>query len=522
MAEEIELKLLATPAELERIARHPVIRSLKIGRGRSQHLNGTYFDTPELALRDKRMALRVRQEGGVKVQTLKVPAGRPGEAAHHYIEHSCVVSDGTPDLARVEDEALVQSFAQEDVQARLAPVFSTDVARRTYRVEMIDSEVELALDRGEITGNGKAVEISEAELELVSGKPARLYELALQLIESVPFTLGLETKAKRGFKLLKADPAKALHAAPVALTPEMTAEVAFDLMVRACFDQMRGNEAVVLGRSEPEGVHQLRVGVRRLRAIISLYKPWLSAPVAARLSEELRWLQQALGGARDHDVFLLETLGPLDKALDKREPAMMLLREKLQQQREAAYDEAAESITSPRYTRLLLYLGLWSEEHAWLRPPEPGEARHPRHTSIKDFATAALDKRARKLLKLGRRHKKLALEELHEVRIAAKKLRYPVDFFRCLYSAKAVKPYRQGLLTLQDSLGHLNDSVVGRRLVQSAFSDSPDPTPQERVLQAKAQGLVTGWQAATAQAGLSHFAEFWKAHKQAKPFWSGK
>ena len=85
-----------------------------------------------------------------------------------------------------------------------------------------------------------------------------------------------------------------------------------------------------------------------------------------------------------------------------------------------------------------------------------------------------------------------------------------------------MKPYRQGLLTLQDSLGHLNDSVVGRRLVQSAFSDSPDPTPQERVLQAKAQGLVTGWQAATAQAGLSHFAEFWKAHKQAKPFWSGK
>ena len=85
-----------------------------------------------------------------------------------------------------------------------------------------------------------------------------------------------------------------------------------------------------------------------------------------------------------------------------------------------------------------------------------------------------------------------------------------------------MKPYRQGLLTLQDSLGHLNDSVVGRRLVHSAFSDGPDPTPQERVLQAKAQGLVTGWQAATAQVGLSHFAESWKAHKQAKPFWSGK
>ncbi len=522
MGVEIELKLLATPAALERIARHPVIRSLKLGKGRSQHLNGTYFDTPELSLRERKMALRVRQEGGVKVQTLKVPAGQSGEAAHHYIEHSSVVASGQPDLARVEDEALTKSFAEEALQERLAPVFTTDVARRTYRVEMIDSEVELALDRGKIKGNGKAVDISEAELELINGKPARLYELALQLIDSVPFTLGLETKAKRGFKLLKADEAQPVSSAPVTLTPDMSAEAAFDLMVRACFDQMRGNEAVVMARGDPEGVHQLRVGVRRLRAILSLYKPWLADPVVTRLREELRWLQQALGYARDCDVFLLETLAPLEKSLEKPEPALVVLEERLRQQHDAAYEEAIASITSPRYTRLLLYLGLWSEEKAWLRPPEPGEKHHPANSGIKDFAAATLDKRARKLHKLGRRHKKLSIEELHEVRITAKKLRYPVDFFRGLFPAKSATRYRESLTALQDTLGHLNDSVAGQRLVEAAFPDGPKETPQESILHAKAQALVTGWQAAMTQTGLSHFAEAWQNYEGAKRFWLEK
>ena len=105
------------------------------------------------------------------------------------------------------------------------------------------------------------------------------------------------------------------------LSKKMTAREALRVCAGECLAQIRGNEAAVYDGADPEGVHQMRVAVRRLRALVSCFKPLLSAPAREDLSTELRWLQNSLGGARDWDVFVEETLTPLKARVPGRRRA---------------------------------------------------------------------------------------------------------------------------------------------------------------------------------------------------------
>ena len=211
MSPEIELKLSLQPDAMARLGRNPLLRSLVRRRPVTQRLTSVYFDTPDLKLAAQGMALRVRHVGDKRVQTLKAPVdATTGLQVHREIEAE--IAGDVPDLTRVDDERLRELLRVNGVALQLQAVFVTEFDRRIWPLQMFDSEIELALDSGEIRSGERRMALSEAELELKSGKPERLYELALGLHASIPFTLETRTKAARGYALYsdtRAEPQRA-------------------------------------------------------------------------------------------------------------------------------------------------------------------------------------------------------------------------------------------------------------------------------------------------------------------------
>lgn len=509
MNEELELKLAVTPDELKRLSRDPLIRSLAHKRASTKRLHSTYFDTPSYDLRRLGMALRVRHIGKRRVQTLKVP-GYGVSGLQHYREYEAEVGADTPDVARIEDESLRQLFDAEGLTPKLKPVFTTAFSRSSVPLRLEDSEVELALDSGEIAAGGESLPICEAELELLSGSSERIYELALALHKRIDFRLEIRTKAARGYQLTAGLKPRPQKAKALDLRADMTVGAAFVAAARSCLEQIRANEAVVLLDGEavrdPEGIHQLRVGVRRLRALVTVFRRVLSHDAYAFLRAELAWLQGALGPAREWDVFVLETLAPMRRRLPE-ETDLAALGTVAEARRELANQEARAALLESRYIDLLLRLELWLDNGGWAL--RGGGTRAP-NRRITRFAADALENRAARLHKLSKKWKTLPEAELHRVRILAKKLRYTVEFFQALYPKKMVRAQLRAIARIQDTLGSLNDAVVTDRLLAEL----------DGAVTESAVATVRGWQAACIRRDLAHFRDDLKAYEKRRVPWA--
>ena len=517
MAEEVELKLAVQPAHMAKLRRVALLRSVARSRARTAHLKSTYYDTPALNLKDAGMSLRVRKTGHERVQTFKAPTGTK-KGYHHRQEIETPLDGETPDIGRFGDTGLERLLTRNGQSGRLLPVFTTEFERQRIPVRIADSEIELVLDQGVVTSKGRSEPICEAELELKSGSPARLYELALDLNEKIPFRVEARTKAVRGYDLFAGKSAAPVGTSHVDLTPGLPSADAMRALARSCLDQLRGNEAAVFAGADPEGIHQMRIAVRRLRALLKVFSSLVQENIEAYLTPELEWLQQTLGAARDADVFVLETLVPLQKQFGN-DKSLRVLREVADAARENAYARAQRALSQRRYTSLLLRLDLWLDRDG-LAPTR----KYPRGKSLKlpvgKFAKKVLDRRRRKLRRLGDVHRELSLDELHAVRIEAKKLRYTTEFMASLYRKKPTKSFRNRLKSIQDTLGSLNDSVVGKRLVAELIKRG-HKAGKDREALAKAEGMIAGWRAARLEADLARFGDVWAEFTAAKPFWRG-
>ncbi len=525
MIEEIELKLAFAPDDLRRLPRKALLRNLKTGMARKRQLSSTYFDTPSLTLQRHGMALRVRDNGEGQVQTLKTPLGgvtpRSGRVAanenglQHKREFEAALEGDVPNLDLIEDEELQAFFASEAVAGELTPIFTTEFARQAIPLTLADSHIELALDQGHICSGALSLPLCEAELELLSGPPARLYELAMLLHRETPFRLEQESKAARGYHLYADTKAHPQKARKPSLSREMSVADAFEHLARGCVAQMRANEEPALDGQDPEGLHQMRVAVRRLRALLKVFRPAFAAEPHTYLKEDLRWLQKELGAARDWDVFQIKTLPPLRRSLPDADD-LQGLSEASEAFRREAYQRARAAILSQRYTGLLLHLSLWLSEGGW---QAGGEAREVGEGPVVPFAQSVLNRRLKKFRKLGRRYETLSEPDLHRLRIRGKEVRYAAEFFASLFSAKAAKPYLKRLEAIQDCLGDFNDAATGRGLVAALESRIAADGEGRTAGTAHAAGIVLGWQAAQMVRGLDSFDSAWAALENAKVFW---
>ncbi|HLI12476.1 MAG TPA: CHAD domain-containing protein [Alphaproteobacteria bacterium] len=322
------------------------------------------------------------------------------------------------------------------------------------------------------------------------------------------------SKAARGYHLaLGVSPAPE-KAKPVHLTPEMTVHEAFVVTARSCIEHIVANVDSAHDGKDPEGIHQLRVGIRRLRAALSIFKAAVPAGGRNALGGELRWLQQELGPAREWDVFINETLSRVVRHCGGADFSPLV--GAAEAKRAEAYARARSVLGDRRYTDLLLRLEAWLE--SGLREGDTeGNPRESRHEDVgvapaPGFASEILRMRQAKVQKHGRKIRSLGDEGIHDLRIRVKKLRYATEFFRGLYGEKPTKRYLARLKDLQDILGNVHDVFVAQALVPQLAGMVGEGVPL-------ALGQVQGWCAARRQGDLGRLVSAWKAFSSLKPFW---
>ncbi len=421
-------------------------------------LVSTYYDTEDRALARQGSVLRVRRHNGHYIQTVK-SAGVPGSTLLARGEWEDPIAGERPDP--LAGRAGV--FLTADIADRVLPVFRTEVTRLVTDLSPAPgTRIEAAIDRGMIrTPGGKPGErISEIELELKSGPVTALYDVALRLLAEAPVRLEWRSKAERGYRLAAGHKiTQAVRADPFALDPALSAEDALQRIGRACLEQVLRNEAAIFaGRTE--GVHQMRVAVRRLRAVLSAFKKMLPPEQRRWAGGELRWLADALGEARNLDVFENALIRPAREALPDV-AALRVLSVAARRRRKAAYAAARQAIRSPRYTALLL------GPDAVVRWPRLARRRAagPLEQPIGEVGPPLLDKLRRAAKRRGKGFARQSAEERHKLRIALKKLRYTSELLSGLYDAPAVEKFAARLKRLQDDLGDANDVRAAQDIV---------------------------------------------------------
>ena len=463
---EREIKLGLVPLAFARLAKlAPHHRSV----------SSVYFDTARRELHRAGIALRLRHDGRRWLQTLK-SEGAPHAGLAQRAEWELPVRRRALEPAafpRAEVRDLT-GVDLEQVAPRLEPVFETRFTRHSGVVQVEgNASAELAIDRGCIVAGRRREPISEVELELISGDTAALLNFA----EALELPLAYESKAERGYRLAQGGaPAPRKWRTPPLDSSGSPGE-AFSALFAVALAQVGTNAGRMPRSRDPEYLHQLRVGLRRLRSALQAFAPLLED--AKPLKRRLRRVTTQLGEARDWDVVVM-----LMEELDASPRVQRIARSR----RRVAQRAAAAWAASPQLRAFLFQAMRWLERRPWAQPG----------VTLAGFAPERLEKTYRKVLR------QVDLERSrsrHELRIRIKRLRYTCEFFAPCFAPKLVDPYLEVLHTLQDLLGKLNDIKVARRLLKDTNAALP------RKLRTRERRLLSSLSAA------------WERFEAMPPFW---
>jgi triphosphatase len=476
MPREIELKLRLPSSQGRRLQLHPLLSGR---RPQKYRLLNTYYDTPDLDLRRRGIALRLRRKGwSLWLMTVKGGGDTGSGGLAQRNEWEAPTQPGVFDFSIVTDGELREFL--ESRRSLLQAVFSTDFTRTAWTLARAGSVIELALDRGRISaavppgGSGAATQaLCEVELELVEGtSPDALFEVAIELARDIHLHPEILSKAERGYALADGVPAPPIKAFSAAVDKRMSPVEAFRAIALACLAQLQRNETGAIVGGSPEYVHQSRVAIRRLRSAFRLFAPVLAADFVATYSPRWKKLAAHLGSARDWDVFLSETLAPLEEAFPD-DADLAVLRARGEETQRKAQESAGVALRQKEYSQLLLAFSA-----ALFRETPPTIAARDKEAavSLRQFAGGRLKRRARAIARLAGEHGKMNAERRHELRIAFKKLRYALEFFAPILPRKHLSRYQTSLATIQDLLGTLNDQVTASRLIKEVHpKGEPDP-----------------------------------------------
>jgi len=510
---EIEIKLQLPAANFARLRRVPLLRQAS-GSKRSENQVSVYFDTKRLKLKDNGLTLRVRRTGNQYIQTIKSDDGSPFERG----EWETAVDDSLPDLKQADTSAL-EPLGIKKLRKRLRPVFETRVQRTSYPLTRKDCDIALTIDRGEIDAGNSMLPLCEAELELKRGNRARLFEFARAIARATSGELAVKSKSQRGYELLAGEDAAVAKGDAVDIAPDMPASAAFQSIGFACLKQIVANKPAILA-GDPEGIHQMRVGLRRLRAAMSLFSDIIAEAEVRDIKRELKWLTSELGPARQFDVFLTRVVGPLEKS-HARLTGMRSLSHDLADRRDAAVARALTAVCSRRFRDLTLNLAAWLDVGGW-REPRSELSRQRCEQPIETLARAQLTRRWKKIRKRGRMLAKLDAPARHKLRIQTKKLRYAAEFYKTVFPGKKKdkrrKTFLSALKNMQDCFGDLNDVTVHEKLTTGIAKASIEQSakPSRRVF---AAGLLTGHEEARFQPLLTAAEDAYRDFRKLKPYW---
>ena len=257
---EVELKLLVDADRLADFNAAPIIATNARNKGARKHLKAVYYDTPERTLRHNGLSLRVRQSGGRFVQTVKAEF-RDDPLRRGEWEAS--VPSIAPDVGLALPFIPAKFHSALD-HHQLDAVFTTDIHRHERIVDLPAGTVEVAFDQGFLKSGDRSIPVNEIELELKNGSASVIYELALRLAEHGALRPSIRSKSARGFDLAADAPPAVRKPRKLRLDPSIALDEAFATILRSCLHHLLESLPAAEDGRNPEGVHQLRVSLRRL------------------------------------------------------------------------------------------------------------------------------------------------------------------------------------------------------------------------------------------------------------------
>lgn len=435
--------------------------ALRAHGAHTQQLEAHYFDMPDGRLSRARISLRLRREGRHWVQTLKAE----GHGVAHRMEHEVRVPGTARQVPALDARRHDGSDAGRVLAAALeAAPGGALVERFATRVQRLAStladahggRVEAALDIGEVRAGTRVAAIAELELEHKHGPTQGLFELAIAWIQHGGLWLSDTSKADRGERLLQPQHAAgAVKAQQPQLAPRADGATVMRALLQATLAQVVANASrVAEGHDAAETLHQLRIGLRRLRTVLREAAP-LSPAIRPEWDAVLSTTFAQLGQRRDHEVVAAAVRPLLEAAsaplLDWTPPEPI--------------DPVATVRDRAFQATLVAILALAHGEAALFAPSTPQATR--------EMLAQRLAGLQRQVERDGRRFERLPLEQQHRVRKRLKRLRYLAELTASLWPGHALQALLQRMNAAQDALGHHNDVSVAAAAFRAAAGAEP-------------------------------------------------
>jgi triphosphatase len=493
-AVEIELKFQIPAAR-----RQAVQRAVATAQAQTTRLQAVYAETTDRRLAGAGLALRLRKEGRVWVQTLK---GR-GDDLMSRLEHEVRLpgQSGVPTLhpqrhaGTPAGEALFNTLREPGGElAPLLPLYRTDIKRLHRRLRSGGALIEIAYDSGHIIagepGAERRVEVDEIEFELVSGPASALVALAQRWAQRFDLWWDSRTKSERGFRLaLGLLQVPAVKAQPLHWPADATAPVVWQAALRSALAQALPNAAeLAAGQGTPEHVHQLRVALRRLRSFLHALAPWGDAVAQAQeLDAAWRAPFALLGGARDADV-LAQSLRPRLAAAGAPDFVWPAVADDV---------DIAGLMRGAKFTALMLQsLALT------VSPAAPSSA------ALAEAAQQLLRAAWRQVRKDAAAFAQASITDQHRTRKRLKRFRYLLEVLTPLFKPKPTRKLLKQVGRALDALGELNDLQTADVICRTQTAAAPTAWFAVGWLAARQPPAVAA--AAAALAELADAPRVWK------------
>jgi inorganic triphosphatase YgiF len=505
---EFELKFTTDAAGLRRIPQLACLSGNPVSRAR--HLVTVYYDTAQGTLLQNGISLRLRKVGrGRGVMTFKAPAL---QSTSSFLRREIEIPAGPNgfDLAGfdVEIQNLIKKVTRN---APLIERYATDFRRKTIEVNTGRSTIEIALDSGTFLAGDKTRPLHEVEIELKSGDSADAIGWAKNIALEGKLRLETVSKAER-CALLAGLPIPTHHGKRAEISRGTPLDKAIAMILSDCLQHYLDYIHPFRNEQSPHSVHQMRVGLRRLRAALKMFSKSFPEAGFRLFADQARVLATGLGDARDCDAFRQLAFGEA-LAHTNRPSDAEVMQNGLEQLRIESYAKAAALIESEQNLTFILDLEAFILQRAWrANGTDAHFAGLAQHTE--NYARDTLDLLMLRARKRGKDLLQRSDEERHEFRISLKNLRYNAALFGPLFgSGKTRKSWMSDLADLQEILGLQNDlanaAIMIDRIKPYAARDF-----------SRSAGFVIGWHACNSNSADRRLEKVWKQFRAHKVFWN--
>lgn len=466
--DEIEAKfVLPDEGTLQRLQAIEGLAGYTLDSARVERVQDTFLDTGDQAILAAGYALRQREGKAGVLMTLKgLGGGRDG--VHRRVEMETLLPAAGPPSAW-PDSAVRTQVLQLTAERPLMPLLVLHQERVVRCVRQGERQVAaLSLDRVYLEGG--ALHALEAEVELLpDGNADDLAALAAALRDE----WGLSPQPRSKFERALAAIGKPLKEGPGLQPDDPMAEAARKTLLFH-FRAMLRHEPGTRQGEDAEALHDMRVATRRMRTALQVFGDYLDMAQVKPLAKALRRLGRALGAVRDLDVFWERVEAYVQTLALAQQEGAGPLRAAWQARREAARQALLAHLDSEEYAR---FKAQWEAilqtpgALGGMTPPADGPAQPYR---LRHVVPVLVQQRLAEVQAYDEwvSRPDVSFERLHQLRIAAKRLRYTLEYFREVLQPQAGELIDM-IVELQDHLGAIQDAVVACRLVQALILELP-------------------------------------------------